>query len=635
MSFAVLEDESATVSADLAVFAVFSESDFFFSCSSITSATVSGCSSLEIRFIERGSAAFDSIKILLNRWRPLYILEIDFPFNLIHFILNGGPTSFVARFAAPTPVQPAQYSGRFWDRWKPAPQWRWRSFQAGRFRTLISVFELGLSGAWTWQDNVFIFKQASTMSNDCLAVLDFGSQYAHLIAKRLRRQGFYEITLLPVLRQNLPMPGDWFSPEDRPVYEEQTPDFNSNLMELELPILGLCYGHQLTALHFGGWIENTGSGEFGKAHLQQTHPSALWKGIDFPAGVDEPPGQRHCLPQDFEIIAKTDGCPSSALQHRQKPIYTLDFTQRSRTPSAVQKSLQIFRRFVGCPRIGACRISSAWPKNRFGRVASRKVWCFSAAGSILRWPSPCNEALNGSGVDSTWITVMRQGIEQIMQRYRDWVIRTSKPGISAKNSWGPAGLWIPTRASGGRGIHPDAQVSPRTSTEPGRGCLDRGRFIRTSSNPGKRTRECHQITTTGWMRWWNCSKPVNWSNRWKIFTRTRYGNSKSAGLPESIVWRHPFGSWTVRECSLFGKQEWPGNLQQAGTTGPRGPSGGCSASVLPVRSVGVQEISGLIPRLLFFGKPPKTGIGSRNSQSASPTPSVKSTVSCSSSALQH
>ena len=161
------------------------------------------------------------------------------------------------------------------------------------------------------------------MSNDCLAVLDFGSQYAHLIAKRLRRQGFYTEIHTPASPASklAHARGLILSGGPASVYEEQTPDFNSKLLELELPILGLCYGHQLTALHFGGSIENTGSGEFGKAHLQQTHSSALWKGIDFPTQV----WMSHQdsvtdLPRDFEIIAQTDGCPSAALQHRQKPI---------------------------------------------------------------------------------------------------------------------------------------------------------------------------------------------------------------------------------------------------------------------------------------------------------------------------
>ena len=76
------------------------------------------------------------------------------------------------------------------------------------------------------------------MSNDCLAVLDFGSQYAHLIAKRLRRQGFYTEIHTPASPASklAHARGLILSGGPASVYEEQTPDFNSKLLELELPI---------------------------------------------------------------------------------------------------------------------------------------------------------------------------------------------------------------------------------------------------------------------------------------------------------------------------------------------------------------------------------------------------------------
>ncbi len=82
------------------------------------------------------------------------------------------------------------------------------------------------------------------MSNDCLAVLDLGSQYAHLIAKRLRRQGFYTEIHTPASPASklAHARGLILSGGPASVYEEQNPDFNSKLLELELPILGLCYG---------------------------------------------------------------------------------------------------------------------------------------------------------------------------------------------------------------------------------------------------------------------------------------------------------------------------------------------------------------------------------------------------------
>ena len=94
------------------------------------------------------------------------------------------------------------------------------------------------------------------MLNDCLAVLDFGSQYAHLIAKRLRRHGFYTEIHPPASPASklTHIRGLILSGGPASVYGEATPDVNQKLLDLELPILGLCYGHQLTALYFGGTI---------------------------------------------------------------------------------------------------------------------------------------------------------------------------------------------------------------------------------------------------------------------------------------------------------------------------------------------------------------------------------------------
>ena len=78
-----------------------------------------------------------------------------------------------------------------------------------------------------------------------IIVLDFGSQYAHLIAKRFRMLGYYSEIALPSadLKTFENCKGIVFSGGPSSVYEEKVPEFNSEILSLDIPILGLCYGH--------------------------------------------------------------------------------------------------------------------------------------------------------------------------------------------------------------------------------------------------------------------------------------------------------------------------------------------------------------------------------------------------------
>ena len=104
------------------------------------------------------------------------------------------------------------------------------------------------------------------MAHEKIVVLDFGSQYAHLIAKRFRLMGFYSEIALPSspLDALSGAKGIVFSGGPSSVYEENIPAFNPEILTLDVPILGLCYGHQLLAQESGGKVENAAVGEFGQ-----------------------------------------------------------------------------------------------------------------------------------------------------------------------------------------------------------------------------------------------------------------------------------------------------------------------------------------------------------------------------------
>ena len=121
------------------------------------------------------------------------------------------------------------------------------------------------------------------MSRAKIAVLDFGSQYAHLIAKRFRMLGYYSEILLPSapLESFKDVKGIVFSGGPSSVYEDNAPEFNSAILDLDVPVLGLCYGHYIVQLGYNGTVGKAQTGEFGFArlNLNPAVSSPLFKGI--------------------------------------------------------------------------------------------------------------------------------------------------------------------------------------------------------------------------------------------------------------------------------------------------------------------------------------------------------------------
>ena len=167
------------------------------------------------------------------------------------------------------------------------------------------------------------------MSRSKIVVLDFGSQYAHLIAKRFRAMGYYSEIALPSADLNIfeNAKGIVFSGGPSSVYEENVPEFNKKILELDLPILGLCYGHQLLALSYGGKVGKADVGEFGFAELELNESgksSPLFKDVTAKTQV----WMSHqdavlSIPEGFEVIGTTKDCPFASLQNLSKKRFSL------------------------------------------------------------------------------------------------------------------------------------------------------------------------------------------------------------------------------------------------------------------------------------------------------------------------
>ena len=163
-----------------------------------------------------------------------------------------------------------------------------------------------------------------------IIVLDFGSQYAHLIAKRFRALGYYSEIALPSasLSEIEGAKGIVLSGGPASVYDAHIPAFNKSIFDSDIPILGLCYGHQLMAQHYGGKAEKGETGEFGIAHLtiDKNVDSPLFSGIASPMQVwmshqDEVTK----IADGFEKTGSTENCTYAALQNLAKKRFSLQF----------------------------------------------------------------------------------------------------------------------------------------------------------------------------------------------------------------------------------------------------------------------------------------------------------------------
>src|SRR4051795_4921708 len=121
------------------------------------------------------------------------------------------------------------------------------------------------------------------VATDEVVVLDYGGQYSQLIARRVRELGVYS-ELLPhhvgveEVRRRKPK-GLILSGGPASVYAEGAPALERELLELGIPVLGICYGMQLVARELGGDVQPAEVGEFGRSHLTVHEPGALLAGL--------------------------------------------------------------------------------------------------------------------------------------------------------------------------------------------------------------------------------------------------------------------------------------------------------------------------------------------------------------------
>ncbi|RMF37644.1 MAG: glutamine-hydrolyzing GMP synthase [Planctomycetota bacterium] len=161
-------------------------------------------------------------------------------------------------------------------------------------------------------------------------MLDFGSQYAQLIARRVREQNVY----CEILRHDLPAgqiaarkpAGIILSGGPSSVYAADAPKCDPALFELGIPVLGICYGMQLVCDALGGRVRHCQAREYGRAVLHIHQPGDLLAGLPEETDVWMSHGdQVEAVSEDFESLARTPNCSNAAVRHKRLPVYGLQF----------------------------------------------------------------------------------------------------------------------------------------------------------------------------------------------------------------------------------------------------------------------------------------------------------------------
>lgn len=193
-----------------------------------------------------------------------------------------------------------------------------------------------------------------------ILILDFGSQFAHLIGNRVRRlSAFSEIVpvatpIADIIAKN--PAGIILSGGPQSVFANNSPKPDPAVFDLGIPILGICYGHQLLAHHFGGTIESAEK-EFGEADFVHSD-GALFANVPQTSKVFMNHGDAVVdLPDDFEIVGKTEKCRISSFQNPKKQIFSLQFHPEVTHSEFGQTMLENFVDLCGAK--GSWKISDA------------------------------------------------------------------------------------------------------------------------------------------------------------------------------------------------------------------------------------------------------------------------------------
>lgn len=217
--------------------------------------------------------------------------------------------------------------------------------------------------------------------NETILVLDFGSQYSQLIARRIRECKVYSrivpfSTPVEKIREEAPM-GIILSGGPASVYQDNAPKCDPEIFNLGIPVLGICYGLQLTVMTLGGKVARGHAREYGKAEIEITGESPLLDGLPSPLQVWMSHGDKvTALPEGFVTTAKTTNTEFAAIRHTEKKIYGIQFH-----PEVVHthRGTEIIRNFA----MRICGCSGNWTMESFIERSVREIQEKTAGQKVI------------------------------------------------------------------------------------------------------------------------------------------------------------------------------------------------------------------------------------------------------------
>lgn len=209
------------------------------------------------------------------------------------------------------------------------------------------------------------------MQHEKVLVLDFGGQYNQLIARRVREQNVY-CELLPCdvsldrIKEFNPK-GIIFTGGPNSVYDESSPHIDKEIFELGVPVLGICYGAQLTAYTLGGKVEHAETREYGKSDVVYDVSSEIFKDVD----KENVCWMSHTdyisvPPAGFKVVATTATCPVAAMENAEKGFYAVQFHPEV---MHTRQGERILRNFL----YNVCKVSGDWTMSNFVKEQVAKI----------------------------------------------------------------------------------------------------------------------------------------------------------------------------------------------------------------------------------------------------------------------
>jgi GMP synthase (glutamine-hydrolysing) len=191
--------------------------------------------------------------------------------------------------------------------------------------------------------------------NEQIVILDFGSQYTQVIARRVRECNVYSVILPYHARAKdiaaLKPKGIILSGGPSSVYAEDAPLPDRNIFKLGVPMLGICFGVQLLAHYLGGKVERGQKREYGKGTLRVLDKScALFENLPDTLQVWNSHGDKLTrLPKDFAVMAASENCDYAVIEHRSKQFYGLQFhPEVAHTPRGKEILSNFVHQVCGC-----------------------------------------------------------------------------------------------------------------------------------------------------------------------------------------------------------------------------------------------------------------------------------------------